>query len=139
VGPFALPAALTGGAVLGVLLWNLPPARIYFGNAGSVPLATLLAFWLVAGGTARGAEGHVRAFRSAGAAALLPLAWPLADLAFVSLSRWRRGVRPWVGGRDHTTHRLARALRSDGRAAAVLAIYALATALWAVATGPGSR
>jgi hypothetical protein len=58
----------------------------------------------------------------------LPLLWPLADLAFVVAARGRRGVPPWTGGRDHTTHRLATRLGSDRGAAAALLLYAAASA-----------
>ncbi|MFN8548864.1 MAG: hypothetical protein U0527_13085 [Candidatus Eisenbacteria bacterium] len=44
---------------------------------------------------------------------LAPFAWPLFDLGFVVLRRWREGRRPWQGGRDHSTHVLSRRLGSD--------------------------
>jgi hypothetical protein len=51
------------------------------------------------------------------------LAYPLFDLSFVTLTRIRRGQPPWIGGRDHTTHRLATWLGGDRRA--LLAVYGL--------------
>ena len=142
-GAFALPAVLAGAAALGVLAWNLPPARLYFGNAGSLPLATLLAFWILAGGRAFG-ESPGAPGTAGGATAVViavvagPLLWPLIDLVYVSIARGRRGVPPWVGGRDHTTHLLARRLGSDRRVAGLLLLWAVLSAFLALRL-PGPR
>lgn len=102
----ALPG-VGAGASLGVLLWNRPPARVYLGNGGSQSVGLLAAG---AAGTALQEASSGREF----AGVILPFAWPLADLAFVVAARVAAGRRPWQGGRDHTTHRLARALGGDG-------------------------
>jgi len=98
------------GATLGFLAWNRPPARLFLGNSGSQPLALLvsaLAFATLCDAHATGGSG-LRSW-----AILFPLAWPLLDFAFVSVSRTLRGSVPWHGGRDHTTHRLAGRFGSD--------------------------
>jgi len=53
-------------------------------------------------------------------ACALPLAYPLVDVAFVVVTRSRRGVHPAAGGTDHTSHRLADRLADRRRAVAVL-------------------
>jgi UDP-GlcNAc:undecaprenyl-phosphate GlcNAc-1-phosphate transferase len=117
-------AALAGcGASLGFLLWNRPPARMFLGNAGSQTVALLLCVLLL---EILLAPGRIPAGRGRIGWVFLPLAWPLVDLAFVTATRVRRGVPPWRGGRDHTTHRLARALGSDARAAAAIALVSAA-------------
>ena len=72
-------------------------------------------------------------------AVLLPLIWPLVDLVFVSVTRWARGSSPWTGGRDHTTHRLARKLGSDRAVFALLLAAALLTAGIGAALIRGAR
>jgi UDP-N-acetylmuramyl pentapeptide phosphotransferase/UDP-N-acetylglucosamine-1-phosphate transferase len=117
-------AALAGcGASVGFLLWNRPPARMFLGNGGSQAVALLLCVLLLerllpSGGSDAGGGRAAWLF--------LPLAWPLADLVFVIAARLLRGDAPWCGGRDHTTHRLARALGSDGRAAGLIALFSVA-------------
>ena len=104
------------GASLGLLLWNRPPARLFFGNSGSQAVAVVLSalLWLTLAPVAGAGRRPWWV--------LLPLAWVLFDFGFVVLTRIGRGQSPWQGGRDHTTHRLARRLGSDGGAAAVLAL-----------------
>lgn len=86
------------GALLAFLLFNFHPARIYLGDAGShlvgftlatVPLygLSLQAWWVP----------------------IVVLGIPIADTSFVTLSRLRRGVSPFLGGKDHLSHRMVRA------------------------------
>jgi UDP-N-acetylmuramyl pentapeptide phosphotransferase/UDP-N-acetylglucosamine-1-phosphate transferase len=136
-------AALVGaGATLGFLIRNRPPARHFLGNLGSQPvsfLVTLLVLIALAAGADNGGvcNAGVQAPRPDGAPLdswgaipwflLLPLGWPLLDLGYVTLRRLRRGIPPWRGGRDHTTHALARRLGSDGRAALVILAVEIAS------------
>jgi UDP-N-acetylmuramyl pentapeptide phosphotransferase/UDP-N-acetylglucosamine-1-phosphate transferase len=119
-------AGASAGASLGFFLWNRPPARLFLGNVGSQAVAfmgallTLLA--LLGGGT-----GSIPRTWPV----LLPVLWPLFDLAFVTVRRLGRGQPPWRGGRDHTTHALARLVGGD--AMAVLIILLASTASLALA------
>jgi UDP-N-acetylmuramyl pentapeptide phosphotransferase/UDP-N-acetylglucosamine-1-phosphate transferase len=135
-----------GGASLGFLCWNRPPARLYLGNAGSLAVATVLPLLLialairVAGGIGPGLSLAPEAGRTASGGAndlegvsrwhllaILPVfAWPLLDLAVVTWARLRRGDPPWKGGRDHLAHRVARRLGSDRASFAVGAAAAAA-------------
>jgi UDP-GlcNAc:undecaprenyl-phosphate GlcNAc-1-phosphate transferase len=105
-GPTALGAALAGAAA-GFLIWNAPPARIFMGDAGSHFLGAALAGLTLLDGGRAGTAGAA----PAALAILVPvvlLAVPLFDTALVAVER-RRHHRPLsVGGRDHTSHRLAR-------------------------------
>lgn len=61
--------------------------------------------------------------------ALVPGSWPvlalpLLDLARLSIVRWKRGSRPWLGDRRHLAHRLQAA--GLGPTAVVLALLAVA-------------
>jgi len=123
--PLAVAAVVAAGASLGFLAWNRPPAAGFLSNQGSQPIAfvaALLVGW-------RLTDPGDRPMR--GAAVLLPFAWPLLDLGFVVVRRLLERRAPWEGGRDHTTHLLARALGSDR--AAWLCVLGCAFALAFVA------
>ncbi|MBK8229983.1 MAG: hypothetical protein IPK72_05200 [Candidatus Eisenbacteria bacterium] len=113
----AADAAWAGaGATLGFLCWNLPPARIFLGNGGSEMLSLLAAALLAVAWARPTAEPRWTL--------LLPFAWPLFDFVFVVLRRLREGRKPWQGGRDHTTHLLARRFGSDRPVTALLLLVA---------------
>jgi UDP-GlcNAc:undecaprenyl-phosphate GlcNAc-1-phosphate transferase len=92
-------------AIIGFLAWNLPPARIYMGDAGSLPLGFLIGvgtlsvtFW------PSGESGSPLSVL----APVLITALPLFDTATVIVKRLR-GHRPIMqGDRNHISHRLVR-------------------------------
>jgi len=93
------------GALLGFLVWNRPPARIYMGDAGSLPLGFLIGagtlsvtFW------PSGESGSQLAVLSP----VLITALPLFDTATVVVKRLRRGAPIMQGDRNHISHRLHR-------------------------------
>lgn len=96
VSPAALPLA---GALAGFLVVNLPPARMYLGDSGSlmigfgVGVATVLA-----ANTTHGLHSLVLL--------VLPVALAVVDTALVIVSRLRTGRPVQLGGRDHASHRL---------------------------------
>jgi UDP-GlcNAc:undecaprenyl-phosphate GlcNAc-1-phosphate transferase len=96
------------GACLGFLIHNRPPARVFLGDAGSL----MLGFALAGAGTLLIHDAEIHPGPHATAAALaIPLAAfvQFGDVAMVSVTRMRRGVSPFMGGTDHTSHRLVRA------------------------------
>jgi UDP-GlcNAc:undecaprenyl-phosphate/decaprenyl-phosphate GlcNAc-1-phosphate transferase len=96
------------GACLGFLIHNRPPARVFMGDAGSL----MLGFALAGAGTLLIHDADIHPSPQATAAALaIPLAAfvQFGDVAMVSVTRLRRGVSPFKGGTDHTSHRLVRA------------------------------
>ncbi|HXM54754.1 MAG TPA: MraY family glycosyltransferase [Candidatus Dormibacteraeota bacterium] len=126
--PLALPLA---GAVAGFLLVNLPPARMYLGDAGSMTI-----------GFAVGACTVIAAGSASGPGALLRLGLPVAvavfDTTLVMASRLLTGLPVAVGGLDHFSHRL-RLLGWDTRLillAAALAAGAGPLAAWAATRYP---
>lgn len=94
-----LIAVICAGAVAGFLGHNLPRARVFMGDAGSLFLGFILAALVLL-------WGRSVALPSAVMAAVGCLFVPLIDMTVVSLARLRRGQSPMQGGRDHTTHRL---------------------------------
>ena len=109
----ALAFALAGCAI-GFLRENRPPARIYMGDAGSLFLGVMLA-----------ALGILLRFDAppfnAAVVPILVLTVPVLDTTLVTVTRLRRGVSPFQGGRDHTSHRLVRRGRSVRAAVATIA------------------
>lgn len=108
------------GAVLGFLVWNFPPARIFMGDCGSLVLGFVLGVLTVKTtylptGDALGA-GWYAVF-----VPLIVLAMPLYDLIVVSAIRLSRGKSPFVGDTNHFSHRLV--ARGMSRRTAVLCIY----------------
>ena len=104
--PSALLGLLVIGAACGFLVFNFPRATVFMGDSGALFLG------FVAGGlsvlvTGRAAE--MPAFD--GGAILLPLlvlAVPAYDLLSVVVIRMSRGIPPWHGDQNHTSHRLVR-------------------------------
>ncbi len=121
-------ACLLGG-LMGFLIFNFPPARIFMGDGGSLPTGFLLAVLAVRTTYVDQVDPD---FALGGGwygifLPLLVLAIPLYDLAAVSIIRIRRGQSPWVGDQRHLSHRLL--LRGMTKSRAVLSIWALAAIL----------
>lgn len=85
------------GAVLGFLLWNWPPARIFMGDVGSVPLGFVLGLLLL---LVAGAGYWV-------AALILPAVF-VADASFTLLHRMKKRERL---AEAHSSHCYQRAVR----------------------------
>jgi UDP-GlcNAc:undecaprenyl-phosphate GlcNAc-1-phosphate transferase len=96
-------ATVTSGAMIGFLLWNKSPARIYMGDAGALFLGVLIATLTIR--LHPDAETKWTSF----ATPVLLLAVPIMDTSVAVLTRLRRGASPFQGGRDHLSHRLVRA------------------------------
>jgi UDP-GlcNAc:undecaprenyl-phosphate GlcNAc-1-phosphate transferase len=108
------------GSLLGFLGHNRPPARLFMGDAGSYLIGYLLAMMTL---TATFAGANVP--KHAILAPLCVLAVPLYDTLTVVVIRFRLGRSPFVGDRNHFSHRLVELGMTKGQA--VLTIY-LATA-----------
>ena len=95
-------AVVTAGATIGFLLWNKSPAKIYMGDAGALFLGIIVSVL-----TIRLNPGINPLWNSI---ALLPmlLAVPILDTCIAVLSRIKRGISPFTGGKDHLSHRLMR-------------------------------
>ncbi len=96
-------AAVTAGATIGFLLWNKSPARIYMGDAGALFLGILIATLTIR--LHPSAQTKWTSF----ATPVLLIAVPILDTSVAVLSRLRRRISPFQGGRDHLSHRLIRA------------------------------
>ncbi|UCE66944.1 MAG: sugar transferase [Candidatus Zixiibacteriota bacterium] len=98
---YAILSFAIAGAVLGFLKYNFTPASIFLGDAGSLFFGYSLACLSVV---------HISTGASMSiAGALGPiiiLAYPAFDLIFVTFSRLKEGRKLYIGGKDHSSHRL---------------------------------
>lgn len=124
----ALISVVLLGSLLGFLVFNFNPARIFMGDGGSYFVGFLLAAVSL---TTHWTEGSVI---SSIFLPLLVLAVPVGDMALVIFSRLYRGVSPFLADQGHLHHRLMRTGLSHRLT--VLFIYALScwigslTLLW---------
>jgi UDP-GlcNAc:undecaprenyl-phosphate GlcNAc-1-phosphate transferase len=119
-------AMALAGALLGFLVWNRPPARIYLGDAGSYLVGTALALLLAL--TVVADDGIATP-----AGALLFVAVPVADTTIAVVRRYRAGRPLFRGDRGHVYDQLVDMGWSAGRstlacAAAQAALVALGLA-----------
>ncbi len=120
----SLAAALTG-ACIGFLYYNFNPASIFMGDAGSL----FLGFVLAAVGIKLRFPSNIPAVTWM--IPVLVLGLPIFDTTLVVISRLRRGVPIYVGGKDHVSHRLV-AMGWTQREA-VLGLYLVCCALGVLA------
>jgi UDP-GlcNAc:undecaprenyl-phosphate GlcNAc-1-phosphate transferase len=98
-GAWSAVALALAGALLGFLVWNRPPARIYLGDAGSYLVGTALAVLLA--GAWRPEEPV-----ALGVGSLLFVAVPIADMT-IAIVRRARARRPLLqGDRGHVYDQL---------------------------------
>ncbi len=121
-GTPVLGAALAGAA-LGFLAWNWPPAKLFLGDVGSVPLGFLLGWILLS----LAAHGHW-------AAALILPGYFLADASWTLARRALRGERVWHAHREHLYQRAVQAGASHAHVSGAVAITNLALVACAVAS-----
>jgi UDP-GlcNAc:undecaprenyl-phosphate/decaprenyl-phosphate GlcNAc-1-phosphate transferase len=121
----ALAAALVGACV-GFLVYNVSPASIFMGDAGSL----FLGFTLAAVGIKLRFPGNVHFVTWM--IPVMVLGLPIFDTTMVTISRLRRGLNPLTAaGKDHTSHRLVKLGLTQREA--VLTLYLVCCALGVVA------
>ncbi len=98
----AIAAIAVAGGALGFLRYNFAPASIFLGDAGSLFLG------YVVGGLSLRAISYAGAGSTALLIPVLMLGYPIFDAFFVTVARLREGRDVAQGGRDHSSHRLAR-------------------------------
>jgi len=123
LNPARAPLALAGaGACVGFLFFNRPPATIFLGDAGS----HLIGF-LAATLTPLSSRSFPAAF--------LVVSVFLFELVFLIFVRTRKGLRWWLGSRDHFALRLQAAGLSKAQTDLVAVGAGIVAAAMAVAAG----
>ena len=128
----AISMGLLAGSLVGFLLFNFPPARIFMGDGGSLVIGWLLAVATIRTTFVDTADPGY-ALGSAWYGVFMPivvLAIPLYDFTSVCVIRILQGRSPFQGDQQHFSHRLAG--RGFSGRQAVITIWALA-----IVTGSG--
>ncbi|MDG2422559.1 MAG: MraY family glycosyltransferase [Phycisphaerales bacterium] len=124
----AATLAVLIGSLLGFLVFNVAPAKIFLGDGGSLVIGFTLAV-LVARTTFYNPAEQGTGLGSGWYGIFMPLAIlavPLYDMVTVSLLRLRQGRSPLVGDQQHYSHRLvARGLSPRGAVAVIWCIAAV--------------
>ncbi|MFQ5971716.1 MAG: glycosyl transferase [Alphaproteobacteria bacterium] len=111
LGEASWQGLVLAAAAAGFLVWNWPPARVFLGDVGSVPMGFLLGWLLLA----LAARGHWAE------ALLLPLYY-LADTGLTILLRLRRRENVFRAHRQHFYQRAVRNGRSHATVAAAVLV-----------------
>jgi UDP-GlcNAc:undecaprenyl-phosphate/decaprenyl-phosphate GlcNAc-1-phosphate transferase len=114
-------SAMVLGICLGLLFYNVTPARLFLGDAGAQGLGLLLATIAIL------YTPQVPYQKSSWFVPILLVGVPIFDTALVSFSRLRHRKPFYLGGMDHTYHRLVVLGLEPGRA--VLAMHMVALML----------
>lgn len=127
-GQFLISAAAITifAAMLGFLIWNKSPAKIYMGDAGALFLGTVVAVLTIR------LNPDVESKTISFAIPLLLLAVPILDTSVAVVSRIRRRRSIFQGGHDHLSHRLMRNGFSKRQSA--YALWSLAAIFAGIAT-----
>ncbi|MBA2608921.1 MAG: undecaprenyl/decaprenyl-phosphate alpha-N-acetylglucosaminyl 1-phosphate transferase [Actinobacteria bacterium] len=123
-------AAVVAGSCVAFTLYNWHPARIFMGDAGSLPLGYLLAAMAL---KLRFPVPHASSIT----AIVLFTAPALFDTTLVVISRIERHQPVYLGGTDHTSHRLLRLGWSTHVVAALITAAAAICAGLGVIVGRG--
>ncbi len=114
--PIAIISIAFAGSIMGFLIFNLPPAKIFAGSSGSFFMGFIIALIAIGAGAKIGAT-------------LLVLAVPLIDAMWVVMERFRNGDSIFQGDKKHLHHRL---LDYGWNTWSILALYYVITILCAI-------
>jgi len=117
------------GSLLGFLVFNFPPAKIFMGDSGSLVIGFFVALL-----TLRTTYYH-EAQQSGLYAVFMPLvvmAVPLYDFVSVTILRISQGKSPFVGDTQHFSHRIKRRGLSDTQTTLTLYLATLCTCISAI-------
>ena len=96
---YAILLAALCGSLVGFLRYNVPPARIYMGDTGSMFIGLML-------GALAMNNSYTRQNLVASVAPVVILGVPIFDMLFVMYVRYRRGLPVFLGSPDHFALRL---------------------------------
>jgi UDP-GlcNAc:undecaprenyl-phosphate/decaprenyl-phosphate GlcNAc-1-phosphate transferase len=134
--PHALLAFIMGGALLGFLLFNFMPARIFMGDSGSLiigAVVSLLAIRMIECSTHRLPAELV--YVSKPVLAMAILAYPLVDTLRVFAVRIYRGQSPFSADRNHLHHHLLGFGLNHAKTVLIIYAYSLVVIATAMLTG----
>jgi UDP-GlcNAc:undecaprenyl-phosphate/decaprenyl-phosphate GlcNAc-1-phosphate transferase len=95
------------GALCGFMIYNWNPSKMFMGDTGSQFLGMFLAYFSIKFLWNAGVDSADYSVFSNFTLVLIAFSVPLADTTFVTIQRLRKKQRPWIGGKDHSTHMLS--------------------------------
>lgn len=119
----ALIAALLAGSVMGFLLFNFNPARIFMGDSGALFCGFVLAGLSLIG-----------VIKSVAISVLLPIlifSVPIMDMSFSVFRRLLKGKNPMIADGEHIHHKLIKFGLSSNKTVAVLYFICVASGITA--------
>jgi UDP-N-acetylmuramyl pentapeptide phosphotransferase/UDP-N-acetylglucosamine-1-phosphate transferase len=129
--PLAMLAFVLGGALLGFLVFNFHPARIFMGDSGSLIIGAILA--VLAMKVVDHPTHKLPAWLESVPTplfAMAVIAYPLVDTFRVFIVRAAKGVSPFSADRNHIHHRLL--AHGFGHRGTTLTLYVYAFAIIAL-------
>ena len=111
-------------AIGGFLFFNFPPAKLYFGDSGSLFIGFCLGFMSI---LYNWAPEETTVYTSTLSPILLIFSVPLIDFLVVFTYRIRMGKSPAIGGTDHISHRLLAKGFSEKKVLSIFLSYSLGT------------
>src|SRR5579859_1505810 len=106
-------------AIVGFLVFNVHPARIFMGDVGSLPIGFFLGCMSIM------SVAHLREGWQAMMGCVLIVFVPMFDLLLVSVTRRMNGRPISQGARDHTSHRLVYLGLSERWTTTLLYVFAM--------------
>ena len=111
-------------AIGGFLFFNFPPAKLYFGDSGSLFIGYCLGFMSI---LYNWAPEDITVYTSTLNPILLIFSVPLIDFLVVVTYRISIGKSPTIGGTDHISHRLLGKGFSEKKVLSIFLSYSIVT------------
>ncbi len=120
-------ALILAGSILGFLVFNFHPAKIFMGDSGSLFLGNLISLMLIQ--FSRSISPEIQhTFLQIPSALIIPVLLiivPIIDTTYVSFNRFYNGFPISQGDKGHITHRLSFLFQSDWLSVLILYAYQL--------------
>lgn len=113
------------GILLGFLVFNFNPAKIFMGDSGSLFLGTMVSLLLI---KYHQSIDYTDSFLFLPLNLVLPallIIMPIIDTTFVTINRKLNGYPASLGDKGHTTHRLSYIFKNDKISVTILYLYQL--------------
>ena len=114
----AMIAFIIAGAMAGFLVYNFNPASIFMGDCGSLTIGFSLSVLVL-----YYSPQNTTIFIAVYAIPILIFIVPIIDTSLVTVVRILSGRKAYIGGKDHTSHRLV--LSGFSERGAVLVLYGI--------------
>ena len=111
-------------AIGGFLFFNFPPAKLYFGDSGTLFIGFCLGFMSI---LYNWAPEDITVYTSTLSPILLIFSVPLIDFLVVVTYRISIGKSPTIGGTDHISHRLLAKGFSEKKVLSIFLSYSFGT------------